>query len=397
MRRVVLIGALLVGLAAVLGGAGASMSATTQPNRVLWLNPASPGALVEYSIDSDGTGRTQISDFGPQVDPTRVGNPWSFNTLSRSPNGRLFSIGSLYVGSPSVGYPNTTMGLTQVADGVNVLNPDFANLTPTFSPDSNWLAFSVGKCDTSAACSSQCQFNCLASYVYVVKTDGTGLHQVTSSGTSPSWSADGKWLTYQGFVGDGDFGTPSGIYVIRRDGTGRGWIADGNDPVFAPRGNLVAYRCGGHPDLAGWGLGIVPRPDLCVVRRDGTGRRIVAVSPTRRFFPNFLWSPDATKIAYVEFPARGNYSRLVVIDVSGGKPVTVVRAKQLEFPIAWSPDSRKIVFETQNVSQDVGLTDMVYVGAIATHRSTFVTDARVTRNDAEWTSKTTLTYLTFVH
>jgi len=168
-----LLAALLACVTATGGVPGASAGATTRGTGSGWRNAPTPGALVEYSVRADGTGRTQISDYGPQVDPPTVPDPWPFASLSRSPDGRLFSIGSLYVGSPSIGYPSTTMGLTQVASGVFVLSPDFQDGKPTFSSDSKWLAFSVGKCDTQAACSSQCQFNCLASYIYVVKTDGT--------------------------------------------------------------------------------------------------------------------------------------------------------------------------------------------------------------------------------
>ncbi len=165
------------------------------------------------------------------------------------------------------------MGLTQVVPGVG-MNPDFE--APAFSPDGNWLAFSVGKCYLEG-CSPSCEKDCVAWHVYVVKTDGTGLHQVAAYGTGPTWSADGKWLTYQGFVGNAAFGHYTGVYVVRRDGKHRQRLAaNGNDPVFAPRGDLIAYRCGGKTPPAGSGAGFVPRPSLCVVRRGGSGKRVIA-------------------------------------------------------------------------------------------------------------------------
>ena len=85
--------AALMFVAVVLCGAGASIAAATRSDRALWLNPASPGALVEYSINSDGTGRTQISDFGPQVDQHLSGDAYPFFTLSRSQDGSEFSMG----------------------------------------------------------------------------------------------------------------------------------------------------------------------------------------------------------------------------------------------------------------------------------------------------------------
>ena len=55
--------------------------------------------------------------------------------------------------------------------------------------------------------------------------------------------------------------------------------------------------------------------------------------------------------------------------------------EQLYLPLAWSPDSRKIALETAQISQDVGLTETVYVASITTRRSTYFTNDTVTRND----------------
>lgn len=47
--------------------AGSSVGSASRQTRARWLNPAVPGALVEYSVGADGSGRTQVSDFGPRV------------------------------------------------------------------------------------------------------------------------------------------------------------------------------------------------------------------------------------------------------------------------------------------------------------------------------------------
>ena len=358
--------------------------------------------MVEYSINSDGTGRTQIGDFGPQVRDLLQ------TTLSRSPDGTAFAIGGLYVGYPGIGYPSTTMGLTQLVPSQHtappyfgVGNPDFGGATATFSPDGTSIAFTIWKCFSQETCSSDCQKDCVDSHVYVIKTDGTGLHEVAPNGTSPTWSADGKWLAYQGFVRDAAFGQYTGVYVVRRDGKQRKRVAEGNDPVFAPRGNLIAYRCGGKTPPAGSGAGFVPRPSLCLVSRNGSARRIIATGFMHQSLSYFRWSPDATKIAVALHDPKGvaptYYGTLVVVPITGGRPTTVVRVQRLGFPLAWSPDSRQIAYLAQTLSQDIYTDNAVYVASTITHRSTFITDDPVSPNDVEWTNRTQLTYLTFLH
>ena len=394
-------------VAVVLCGAGASIAAATRSDRALWLNPASPGALVEYSINSDGTGRTQISDFGPQVDQHLSGDAYPFFTLSRSQDGSEFSMGGLYVGSPGVGYPSTTMGLSQLVPSqytawpyFGVGNPDFGGANAVFSPDGTWIAFTIYKC-FEEGCSSDCQKDCADSNVYVEKTDGTALHEAAPNATSPTWSADGKWLTYQGFAGNAAFGTYTGVYVVRRNGEGRKRIViNGSYPVFAPRGSLLAYRCGGKLPDPGGGAGHVWRPSVCVATRNGSGKRVIATGYAHSPLP-FVWSPDATKIAItVPDPNQVDptyYGHLVVLSVTGAKPVNVLRAARIQAPLAWSPDSRHIAYLAQTLSQDVNTDHAVYVASTTTHHSTFITDDPVSFSDIQWANKTRLTYLTFLH
>ena len=73
----------------------------------------------------------------------------------------------------------------------------------SWSPDSEWLAFSRGVGEERA--------------VYVSRPDGTALRQVVRGYDGPvSWSPDGAWLALSS--GDGDE-KKRGIYTVRPDGT----------------------------------------------------------------------------------------------------------------------------------------------------------------------------------
>src|SRR5262249_13350075 len=130
-RRSVVRRTVLIVLAAGVCGAGASIASATEPKFGDRPNPGNPGALVEYSIKSDGTDRTQISDFGPLVDP-RVSGSHDFFTLSRSRDGTAFSIGDLYLGHLGSGYPSRTMGLKQLVPNQHTTPPYFGVGNPDF-------------------------------------------------------------------------------------------------------------------------------------------------------------------------------------------------------------------------------------------------------------------------
>ena len=76
------------------------------------------------------------------------------------------------------------------------------DMGPAWSPDGKWIAF-------ESARAGKRRLN----DVYVMRPNGRDVHRVTRGGGElPSWSPDGKWIVYA---------APSGLAVIRPDGTGK--------------------------------------------------------------------------------------------------------------------------------------------------------------------------------
>jgi Tol biopolymer transport system component len=119
--------------------------------------------------------------------------------------------------------------------------------------------------------------------ILAANADGSGQRNLTPDGgdhrfsQDPSVSPDGTKIAFQRI----DDPNPNPVYVMNSDGTGlhRVGVKDAGHPVWAPDSSRLAY------------VG----DDLHVVDDDGTNDRVVA-SDLARF--GYTWSPDGSRIAY---------------------------------------------------------------------------------------------------
>jgi TolB protein len=225
--------------------------------------------------------------------------------------------------------------------------------------------------------------------LFVVNVDGSGLRRLTPRGTSVftyQWSSDGKLIAYI----DQRFS----LWLVRPDGTGRklllptsqlssvglSWSPDGKDiaivspgPNANPRTAVCAKMAlyvvpigGGKPTVVsqprrGIGCGVAWSPlggeiaygdggeVLGVISRNGGRPRLLLTSGVGA--PQ--WSPDGKKLAAPTVIHLGGlradrYHRITVVDADGSDPHVLTDHAYTEYPFAWSPDSRQILYGRQD-------------------------------------------------
>jgi hypothetical protein len=193
----------------------------------------------------------------------------------------------------------------------------------------------------------ECESNCVATgelafvrdkQIYRVRTDGTGLQQLTSgSGNSePAWSPDGSRIA---FVSDRLGG--SDIFVMNADGSGvmrrtnTGW---NSSPAWSPDGNRIAFSSsrGQH--------------GIYVMRVDEDWWNVTHVGFDRGYNADPAWSPDGSRIAFIsDWRAFDFVYDLYVVNADGSEvkpvlqgPFFSVDGPTFYFQPAWSPDGSTI-------------------------------------------------------
>ena len=139
------------------------------------------------------------------------------------------------------------------------------------------------------------------------------------------------------------------------------------DPRSAACANLALYiiRIGGgtpvrvSPPRRGIGCGVAwsPRGDEIAY---GDGGGVLGVISRNGGRPRLLlsgvgapaWSPDGTKLAAPTVIHRqlrtDRYRRITVVNADGSDPHVVTDHAYTEYPFAWSPDSRQILYGRQD-------------------------------------------------
>jgi Tol biopolymer transport system component len=163
--------------------------------------------------------------------------------------------------------------------------------------------------------------------VHRVKADGSGLVQLTSSGSNstPAWSPDGRRIAFARYEVD-----HSDIYVmlsdgrnvVRRTSAGSSW-----SPAWSPDGRKIAYSVTRNGQY--W-------IDLMSADDDGSstvGFLDDAASPS--------WSPDGGRIAFQN--PRDGHLYVMNADLSGVTRLT--NGGDWFGSPTWSPDGRRIAFD----------------------------------------------------
>jgi Tol biopolymer transport system component len=274
--RVVRVRTILLCLAAVaVSGIGAGTASAAYPgaNGKIAFVSETLGAYDIYSMNSDGTGRTQLtSAAGDDLDPV-----WS-------PDGTRIAFASDRDGELSI--------YVMDGDGSNVTRVTTTPLafSPSWSPDGSKLAFEGIRPFQSANNAD----------IWIVNEDGSGLTNLTQSDDSweeyPAWSPDGSKLVF-----DASDGADTEIFVMNVDGSNRLQLTDNFDafrppgdylPSWSPDGSKIAFVSERDTVLDPFTSAL--SPELYTMNADGSAQTRIT---TNVFLDNEpAWSPDGTSI-----------------------------------------------------------------------------------------------------
>jgi tricorn protease len=190
--------------------------------------------------------------------------------------------------------------------------------------------------------------------IWICNVDGTHNRQLTTfegQDGSPMWSADGRFIYY---VSDccSTPDNPTAANIVRQDASGKGppqpitfhkedWVRRAR---ISGNGEWIVYECG---------------PDLWVVSvKDGNSRKLAIEvhaddkSNTERIATftqgasEFALSPDERHVAFVV------HGEVFLMPITGGKATRLTDNPAFDHSIAWSPDSRQIVFASDRSGRE---------------------------------------------
>jgi len=303
------------GTQALAGVPAAAPAWSPREDRIAFIGsvPGQRDGAAIFSVGADGGGLTELIRLR-EDDPIAIA--WS-------PDGARIAFAASNGSTTRLRVINADgTGRRTLAGSVN---EDFA--TPSWSPDAKRLTFVRGEARESR--------------LSVVDADGTGLRTLrrigldTDDGGLPRWSPDGRRIAYVDVWRD-----RFQVFTIHPDGRGRhpvGGTSCSLDPAWRPDGRGLA--CVGFDRSADRA-----RFAINVLRRGGRISRSLAAGGSRSYPASPMWSPDASRLAFLR--RRGDGFALRLIDADGRHNRLLTRHPSVlsGVPATFSPDGARIAF-----------------------------------------------------
>jgi len=183
--------------------------------------------------------------------------------------------------------------------------------------------------------------------IFAMNADGSGQTQLTFNDTQevdPTWSPDGKHITFTSFPSD--WSGVGQIFIMNADGSGLTRLTDNEagdyGPVWSPDGKSIAFVS----NRAG-------SSDAFVMNPDGSGVRQLTYGAFVNNVTN--WSPDGQHIAFMSSLDGDNEIFVMNADGSNIVKLTDNNVSDEGDHAGWSPDGKLFVFSSDRDGGDLDI------------------------------------------
>jgi TolB protein len=181
--------------------------------------------------------------------------------------------------------------------------------------------------------------------VWSINADGTGLTRLTRSPWpefDPTWSPDGTRIAFR--TDRTDRNDDSEIWLMNADGSDRHRLTRGMSPAWSPDGSKIAYASPGEI-LCPPGRGL-RCTGISIMNVDGSGQHRLPNTDGGEY-PS--WSPDGKRIVFNSNLVTQH--AMSIIDVDGSRVVDLSSVGE-GWQVDWSPDGRSILFTSHRDHPD---------------------------------------------